>query len=138
MVEGPVESVPATTNNSIPDSTSKSQENFSDREAIESERRILELESQIVAIEEELSDDIFGDLSSAEVKRLNNQLWGLRNELQKLERAEKKASVKTSLAEIRDNLDKYRYIDLKSLAEGLKWEDYVCHPSHQDLTFLHR
>lgn len=31
MVEGPVESVPATTNNSISDSNAKSQEKFSDR-----------------------------------------------------------------------------------------------------------
>jgi hypothetical protein len=98
---------------------------YSERDAIESENKILDLESQISEIEEQLSEDIFDEIPDDERKKMNNQLWKLRNELQKLEKAEREATVKTSLSEIRDNLDKYRYIDLRSLAEGLGWEEYA-------------
>jgi hypothetical protein len=97
---------------------------YSDRDYIESESKILDLEEQISQIEEELADDIFDEIPADERKKMNNQLWKLRHELEKLEDIERKASRKTSLAEIRDNLDKYRYIDLRSLAEGVGWEDY--------------
>lgn len=94
------------------------------RDAVESENKILDLENQISDIEEQLADDIFDEMPASEKKSMNNKLWKLRNELNKLENAERHATVKTSLADIRDNLDNYRYIDLRSLAEGFGWEDY--------------
>lgn len=97
---------------------------YSTRSSVDSESKILDLENQISDIKERLSDDIFDEISIFERKSMNNELWKLRNELRKLEDAERQATVKTSLAEIRNNLDKYRYIDLRSLAEGFGWEDY--------------
>lgn len=97
---------------------------YSGRDSIDSEKRILDLENQISDLEEQLADDIFNEINDSDRKKINNKIWKLRHELEVLENAERKATVKTSLADIRDNLDKYRYIDLRSLAEGFGWEDY--------------
>lgn len=97
---------------------------LSGRDSIDSENRILDLENQISDLEEQLAEDIFNEINDSDRKKINNKIWKLRHELEVLENAERQATVKTSLADIRDNLDKYRYIDLRSLAEGFGWEDY--------------
>ena len=98
---------------------------YSGRDSIDSENRILDLENQISDLEEQLAEDIFNEINDSDRKKINNKIWKLRHELEVLENEERQATVKTSLADIRDNLDKYRYIDLRSLAEGFGWEDYA-------------
>ena len=89
------------------------------------ENRINELRSAIEETQDEL--DLGLDLTSAEEKSLNNKLFKLQHDLDKLIALEKKATVKTPIPTIIDNLSNYRLSDLHSLAEQISegnWDGY--------------
>ena len=97
-----------------------------DDDAYDDEERLNELRAQREDILEEL-DDPFADLSDSEERKLQNQLAKIDHEIDKMVEKERKASVRTSIKNILDNLSDYRRSDLESLAEQVSegnWDDY--------------
>lgn len=100
------------------------------------------LESDLDALKQEQSDleeqlDMasLNDLSDAETRKLRNRLYKVNAEIDKILAEERRATVKTSMQEILDNLSNYRRSDLESLAEQISegaWDD-VEDMSREDL-----
>lgn len=93
---------------------------YSDRDTME--QSIGDIRSEIADINDEL---MFAE--GDEYRRLRNRLIKLNHELDKLTAQERKATRKTSLKTVLDNLGKYRRSDLESLAEQLSdgaWDGY--------------
>ncbi|MEG1562888.1 MAG: hypothetical protein RR365_04055, partial [Bacteroides sp.] len=93
----------------------------------EMEARLDDLREERDDIIEKLNDDIFGELSEAEHKQLENRLAKLYHDIDVLVVEEGDATLKTPLRAIRDNLSKYRRSDLESLAEQISdgnWDGY--------------
>ena len=89
------------------------------------ENRINELRSEIEETQDELNLGL--DLTPAEEKKLNNKLFKLQHDLDKLIALEEKATVKTPIPTIIGNLSNYRLSDLHSLAEQISdgnWDGY--------------
>lgn len=85
-----------------------SPSDFEDRES-----QILRLEKDIKALEDETTVP-FTDEKTIRGKR--SELLQKRQQLKALEAAERRDSVKTSYQDVLSNLDRYRYIDLRSIA----------------------
>ena len=90
--------------------------------ALEMEQAINDLRTEIATVNDDL---MFAD--DDEYRSLSNKLVKLNHELDKLLDEENRATVKTSMQEILDNLSSYRRSDLESLAEQISdsaWDDY--------------
>lgn len=83
--------------------------NFRDREG-----KILRLEQDIDELRDEINDP-FSDLGESVIRQKKADLNKLLSELENLEKEERREAVKTSYADILKNIDRYRFIDLRSL-----------------------
>lgn len=95
-----------------------------DFEALEDERQINSLRSQI----EELGDAIDVELDDGVERTLRNKLIKAQYELDKLVRKERSLTKKTSINDILENLDSYRYSDLESIAQQYSQSNWDIEP----------
>lgn len=96
--------------------------------AAESEVRIMTLTEERDSLQGKLDDMTMfdDDYSPAEISEVRSKLYKTQRELDRLINEERRASVKTSIQEILDNLDRYRLTDLRSLGEQISdgaWDD---------------
>ena len=96
--------------------TVKKQNSDRDASPEEMERRIDSLEEELSGISEQLE---WMDFDDPDYKRLNNRMAKLRNELDGLIAQERKATVRTPLGAVLDNMDAYRRSDLISIGNQL-------------------
>lgn len=80
-----------------------------------------ELEYKINGIRKEISELDNESMFASEIKQrsINNKIYKLEEDLSKLVEIERKATKRTPLNVVLDNLSKYRYTDLESIAEQL-------------------
>ena len=95
-----------------------------DFEALEDERQINSLRSQI----EELGDAIDVEFDEGVERTLRNKLIKAQYELDKLVRKERSLTKKTSINDILENLDRYRYSDLESIAQQYSQSNWDIEP----------
>lgn len=80
-----------------------------------------EIEYKINGIRKEISELDNESMFASEIKQrsINNKIYKLEEDLSKLVEIERKATKRTPLNVVLDNLSKYRYTDLESIAEQL-------------------
>ena len=93
-----------------------SSRDVGERDAEYLEQRISQLESELSGISEQLE---WMDFDDPEYKQINNRMAKLRNELDGLIEQERKATVRTPMSVILNNLDSYRRSDLISIGNQL-------------------
>lgn len=108
-------------------------ERDTDATKLESDLKALQQEQR--ELEDQLDTAVFDGLSDADTRKLKNRLIKVNAEIDKIFAEERRATVKTSMQEILDNLSNYRRSDLESLAAQISdgaWDD-VESMSREDL-----
>lgn len=91
------------------------------------ERDLNDLRRQRTELQDEIDGAYLDDLPQADISKLENRMYKLEADIDKLVAQERRAVVKTSMNDILSNLSAYRRSDLESLAEQIgdgNWDDY--------------
>ena len=103
------------------------QYSLKDSDPTKMEQDLNALRQQRTELQDEIDGAYLDDLPQADINRLENRMYKLEAEIDKLVAQERRAAVKTSMNDILSNLSAYRRSDLESLAEQVSngnWEGY--------------
>lgn len=96
-------------------------------DGVQMEQDLNDLRRRRAELQDEIDGAYLDDLPQADIRKLENRMYKLEADIDKLVAQERRAAVRTSMNDILSNLSAYRRSDLESLAEQISdgnWDDY--------------